>query len=73
MSKNRHSIFKMFDVQSVFFIPVWRRVALVAACWIWAAFEWWNGGPGWAILFAAIGAYCAHQFFIAFDQPEEDD
>jgi len=72
VAKDRHPILKLFDVQSVFFIPVWRRVALVALCWLWALFELWNGGPGWALFFAAIGAYCAHQFFVAFDPPEDD-
>lgn len=63
---------KAFDVQLAFFKPLWRRVALVALCGGWALLEWSWGNPGWAALFAVIGAYCAHQFFIAFDPPEED-
>ena len=57
----------MFDVQHPFFIPLWRRIAVVAACLGWALLELSWGNPGWSILFGAIGSYCAHQFFVAFD------
>lgn len=57
-----------FDVQHPFFLPLWRRVATVAACLGWALFELSAGNLFWAILFAAPGVWCAHQFFIAFDE-----
>ncbi|WP_305971431.1 MULTISPECIES: hypothetical protein [unclassified Mameliella] len=57
----------MFDVQHPFFIPLWRRIFVVAACLGWALLELSWGNPGWSILFGAIGVYCAHQFFVAFD------
>lgn len=60
---------KFFDVQHPFFIPLWRRIAVVALCLGWAGFELALGSPFWAILFGAIGIWCAHQFFIAFDPP----
>lgn len=72
VAKDRHRILKLLDVQSRFFIPLWRRVALVALCLLWALFEFSLGSPGWAIFFVAIGLYCAHQFFVAFDPPQED-
>ncbi|MBV7396021.1 hypothetical protein [Mameliella sediminis] len=56
-----------FDVQHPFFLPLWRRVATVALCLGWAGLELSWGNPLWAILFAAIGTYCAHQFFVAWD------
>jgi len=71
MAMDRHPLLKVFDVQSVFFIPVWRRIALVAFCGFWAIFEWVNGGPYWAAFFTVIAVYCAHQFFVAFDPPED--
>lgn len=72
MTKKRHPLTRILDVQSRFFIPVWRRVALIGFCWGWAAFELTLGNTVWAGLFVAIGLYCAHQFFVAFDPPEED-
>lgn len=57
-----------FDVQHPFFLPLWRRILTVAACFGWALFELSNGNVFWAILFAAPGAWCAHQFFFAFDE-----
>jgi hypothetical protein len=63
---------RLRDVQLPFFIPLWRRVVLVAACFGWALFEWSMGNPLWAALFGAIGAYIAHQFFVAFDPPPKD-
>ena len=73
MAKDRHPIFRILDVQLPFFIPVWRRVALIAVCFLWAMFEVSLGSPGWAILFVVIGIYCVHQFFFAFDPPTKDD
>ena len=64
---------RLFDVQLAFFIPLWRRVALVGLCGLWAGVEVWLGNAGWAVLFAGIGLYCAHQFFIAFNPRMPDD
>ncbi|WP_425100342.1 hypothetical protein [Tropicibacter sp. S64] len=64
---------KLFDVQHPFFRPLWRRVLTVALCTGWAIVELSTGNPGWALLFGAIGLYCAHQFFIAFDPPSDGD
>ena len=58
---------RLLDVQLPFFIPIWRRIALVAACFGWAIFELSLGNHFWAGLFCVIGAYCAHQFFFAFE------
>lgn len=56
-----------FDVQHPFFLPLWRRIVTVALCLGWALFELSGGNTLWAILFAGVGTYCAHQFFVAFD------
>lgn len=62
-----------FNVQSPFFRPLWRRIAVVALTLGWAVFEVIAGSVFWAILFGAAGLYCAHQFFIAFNVPEGDE
>ncbi len=62
---------KLIDVQHRFFIPLWRRVLVVAVCLGWAAVEFSGRQWPWGLLFVAIGLYCAHQFFIAFDPPDE--
>ncbi|MGX9357230.1 hypothetical protein ACS3SW_19265 [Roseobacteraceae bacterium S113] len=65
---------KIFDVQLPFFIPLWRRVALVGLCFGWAALEYFAWGNGiWALLFLGIGSWCAHQFFVAFAPREPGD
>ncbi|WP_323766675.1 hypothetical protein [Antarctobacter sp.] len=58
---------RAMDVQHPFFLPLWRRIVTVVLCLGWAGLELSWGNPLWATLFAAVGAYCAHQFFIAFD------
>lgn len=58
---------KLFDVQLPFFIPLWRRIALVGACFGWAVLELALGNPGWAVFFALIGAFCSYEFFVAFN------
>ncbi len=66
---------KLFDLQVPFFKPLWIRIAVTAFCFGWTVFELVSGSPFWAILFGAMGVYCAHQFFVAFDpkDPEEED
>jgi hypothetical protein len=63
---------KWFDVQHEWFRPIWRRVIVVALCLGWAIFEIIGGSPFWAILFGAMGLYCAHQFLWAFNPPDPD-
>ncbi len=59
-----------FNVQTPFFIPLWRRVAVVVLTLGWALVEVANGQMLWGLVFAAAGLWCAHQFFIAFDPPD---
>jgi len=66
---------RLIDVQVPFFIPLWRRIAVVVLCLGWAIVEVTGGNTGWAIVFAAMGLFCAYEFFVAFDPkgPEDDD
>lgn len=64
---------RAFNVQHPIFKPLWRRIALVAACLGWAGLELYWANPGWAALFGAAGVYCAHQFFVAFDPDKGED
>ena len=66
---------RFFDLQHPFYKPLWIRVLVTALCLGWAAVELSAGQPFWAILFGAVGVYCAHQFFIAFNprDPEGKD
>ncbi len=73
MSKNKYAFLNAFNVQSTFFIPLWRRVFVVALSALWAILEFANGNPYWALLFGAVAAYCAHQFFIVFNPEEKDE
>lgn len=56
-----------FNVRHPFFLPVWRRVAVVAATALWTLVELGAGNPGWAMLFGAAAAWCGYQFFVVFD------
>ena len=62
---------KIINVQIPFFIPVWRRIAVVAVCCGWALLEVLAGNIEWALLYAGIAVYCIHQFFLAFDPKEK--
>ena len=63
---------RLFDFNHPFFIPLWRRVLVVAACLGWAVFELIGGNPFWAILFGAIGLAAAYGFFINFNPRPPD-
>lgn len=60
------------DTNHPFFRPLWRRVVATAVPWLWAVFEHLSGNPGWAVLFAALGAYGVWAFFIAWKGPDAD-
>lgn len=65
------------DVNHPWLRPLWRRVALVAFCAFWAAFELATGSQGWATLAGGMAAYGAWIFLIAYDpapdQPANPD
>ncbi len=51
------------------FRPMWRRVAVVAFCVIWCAWEWiWNHDQFWGFLTLGLTAYAIWTFFISFDR-----
>ena len=63
---------RFIDVQHPFFRPLWRRVAVVAVSLGWGIYEFATGSPFFGILFGAVGVYCAHQFFVAFDPRDNE-
>ena len=62
----------LFDVQTPFFRPLWRRLAVTAVCLAWTAVEIATGEVMWAMIFGAAGLYLAWQFFVAFRPPPGD-
>ena len=55
---------KLLDADHPFFAPVWRRWVTVLFPLIWAGVELYFGNPGWAVLFAAAGAYAGYKLLI---------
>ena len=53
------------DLQVDFFLPVWRRVAVVVVCIGWAFFEFVTGAFTWGVIFGGIGLYAIWQFFLS--------
>ncbi len=65
---------KFFDLRNPFFNPLWRRIATVSVTGAWAVFELVSGNPGWSIMFGAVAAYCAYEFFVIWTpQKQEED
>lgn len=56
-----------FDVKHPIFLPLWRRVAVVAFCLGWSVLELSLGKPLFGVLSGAAGLWCAYQFFVVFD------
>jgi hypothetical protein len=48
--------------RSTFLDPLWRRVAIVAFCAIWSAFEFWNGEAFWGVIAGGMGVYGAWMY-----------
>lgn len=53
-----------FELQIDFFLPLWRRLLLLAVCFGWAVFEFIAGAPLWGMIFGAMGVYALWQFFL---------
>jgi hypothetical protein len=51
------------DLQVPFFLPVWRRVAVIVLCALWGIVEISNGAIFWAVLFWGAGGLALWQFF----------
>ena len=49
-----------------FFRPVWRRIAVVAVCLIWAALEFWHGEQMWIFITLGLTGYAVWSFFITY-------
>ncbi|AXI48935.1 hypothetical protein C1J03_15655 [Sulfitobacter sp. SK012] len=61
------------DLRHPFFLPLWRRVVLVALMGFWTVVEINYGNPYWALLSAGIGAYAIYVFFFDFTLPHDDN
>jgi len=61
----------MFDLKLPFFRPLWRRIVTVLVCFGWAAVEFTNNAPIWAVIFCGLGGMAAYQFFITWKDPGE--
>jgi hypothetical protein len=56
---------KFFELQIDFFVPLWRRLAVVWVCVIWAMVEFGTGAPFWGIIFSSLSVYAIWQFFLS--------
>lgn len=55
---------RLFELQTEFFLPLWRRVVVVAVCLAWTVFEFVSGSPFWGMLFGGMGLYALWQLFL---------
>ncbi|MGN7871434.1 DUF3329 domain-containing protein [Paracoccus sp. 22332] len=49
----------MFDLDDVFYRPLWVRVLLVSLALGWGVFEFGSGAPFFGVIFVAIAVYAA--------------
>jgi hypothetical protein len=62
---------RLRDFEHPFFRPLWRRIAVVAACAVWTAVEYAGGSSTWALIALAVTAYGAWQFFYLYKPVDE--
>ncbi len=58
---------QLFNVKTPFFMSHSRRMGVTVFTFMWAIFELMMGSLIFAAIFAVIGGYLVHQFFIVFD------
>lgn len=56
------------DTDLSFFIPLWRRVLVLAVLIGWTIFEWSVGDAFWGTLVMAVAVYVIWTLFISFDR-----
>ena len=64
-------VIEAFGPHHPFFRPLWRRIALVAFCGAWAAWELWNRDPMWSTIAAGMAAYAAWTFLLTYKAPPD--
>jgi hypothetical protein len=62
----------IFDTNHPFFVPLWRRIAIVAFCLGWALLEFSFGEDIWMAGSLAISAWLIWAFFVVF-KPRKDE
>ena len=64
----------LFDVDIPFFLPVWRRVVVVALAVLWGLFELSSGAIFWGMIFVGMGAIAVWRFATAdWDAVAQED
>ena len=58
---------KLFDFNHPFFKPLWVRILVTSACFLWGIVEFVTGAPFWGVLFCGLGAMAAYGLFVTFD------
>lgn len=56
---------RLFDVEMPFFLPVWRRIAVVAVAVCWGLFEISTGALFWGMIFVGMGSIVGWRFYTA--------
>ncbi|HEU0222871.1 MAG TPA: hypothetical protein VFR34_11765 [Paracoccaceae bacterium] len=58
---------RFLDVTHPFFVPLWRRIAVVGVAGAWSALEWATGSPFWGTIALGFTGYGIWALLIAFD------
>lgn len=56
---------RLFDVEIPFFLPVWRRITVVAVAVCWGLFEVSTGALFWGMIFVGMGSIAGWRFYTA--------
>jgi hypothetical protein len=62
----------MKDVDHPLFRPLWRRVALVFVCLLWAAMEFYGGSQTWSLVALGFAVYAAAQFLLFYRPAKQE-
>jgi O-antigen/teichoic acid export membrane protein len=60
---------KILDAEHPFLRPLWVRIGIVIVTFAWAVLEASLGETMWALVFGAIGSYCAWALLLGYKAP----
>jgi hypothetical protein len=62
----------VFDLDNVFYRPLWIRLTITLGCIAWGLVEVAMGNSFWAILFLGIGLFTGYRFFVTFNPKDAE-
>ena len=63
---------RVFEQDSPFYKPLWRRIVIIAVVALWVAFEIYQGSGFWLVIAVAMFCYALWIFFLSWPKTPDN-